>query len=477
MKVIKPFLSAAVTKQEYDSGTGLDYPTLYIIDTENMVFYKRSSLAEGGHCILRIQELPKMEDVKVEHEEISFLPGGKVPGELLNQIVSFFRKVMDVNFGGANSKAGENCEAMTHILWHKKEKKYMIGIPTQTVSRASVNYIFDDLNQEDHLIVVDIHSHNTMGAFFSGTDDGDDKKGCWFAGVVGQLNMEKPALKFRFTNYGAFRDVRMEDLFDMKGEVDKNAAFPEEWMAKVKGRWESPKTVVATIHGRGQQYVPPNGRMEHLYGNRQRWPDLGKPVTPRNSSLLDNEDDDFLAQYAEFEKATRAKRRGTLHMPTGYKDDAEVDDYVVRIVKDAVESIEDLAFPVHAIHFGEIAEALRDQIVSGIKRLPSKDASFLLNIAELFLEEFSEQHDAKELGEKSNAAYLVGCIIEHSDWKVLVEIHKLVMDHIETFYEDAAHIDLALDYLEDLQAELTPEQTHRMRELADAKVCSDETRH
>lgn len=70
-----------------------------------------------------------------------------------------------------------------------------------------------------------------MSAFFSGTDDNDDKGSYLFSGVVGKLNLETPEVIFR-TNLGDDGKVKAElhDIFEHKVDVP---AVPEEWLEKV----------------------------------------------------------------------------------------------------------------------------------------------------------------------------------------------------------------------------------------------------
>lgn len=157
MRVITEHLSAVVTMAEFEAGVGDNYPKLFVVG-EDYTFFKRTKLDEGGFCLMKVKEIPVVPGGEVQ-ERINNLPGGKIPFDFLNQIVSFFKKVMEVNFGGSTSRVGSDCEAMAHILWNKEEKKYEIGIPTQTVGKASVSYTFDDIDSTKHVIIVDIHSH------------------------------------------------------------------------------------------------------------------------------------------------------------------------------------------------------------------------------------------------------------------------------------------------------------------------------
>ena len=155
-------------------------------------------------------------------ERFDHLPGGKVPILLLSKILSFFMFI---------AERGRD-EAIAHILWNSITKEYEVGVPTQLVSKASANYKFDDV-EPHHVIIVDIHSHNYMGSFWSGTDDRDDTRGVWYSGVFGDIG-RVPSCNWRFTSLGAFRPSKHEDIFQEPfTEVNLKEDFPEVWKGKV----------------------------------------------------------------------------------------------------------------------------------------------------------------------------------------------------------------------------------------------------
>jgi PRTRC genetic system protein A len=242
MHELVPHLSCVVTEQEFAEAVKGNHQEFYIITDTGIL--KHLKLRGGRHIRFKVDRIPGLEGKEKLSEEINFLPNGKVPYHLLEEIIQFFRDVMSIK------KA--NQEAMAHILWNEKDKDspdrgYRIGIPDQVVSAASADYTFNHIKDKD-LIVVDIHSHNTMGAFFSGTDDRDDRKGFNFAGVAGKLNQREPALVWRL-NIGEHRKtVFIDDIFDIP---QKKVSIPKEWIEKVevkgpqhyqgKGNWQHPQ--------------------------------------------------------------------------------------------------------------------------------------------------------------------------------------------------------------------------------------------
>lgn len=223
-----PGLSAVMTEKEYllNSEAMNKLPTIFIL-AENFTLYRRTRTA-GGYSLSVFNKLPPGADKlpSLMAPGFSHLPGGKIPVELLSQIGSWFQDIAKET----------SDEAMAHILWNKTTKAYEIGIPTQAVAGAAVDYKFDDVC-DHHVIVLDIHSHNNMGSFWSGRDDTDDGKGIWISGVLGTLGT-KPSISLRYSDRGIFIKTTFEDVFSKPfSEVDFDAEYPKDaWSAKVSLR-------------------------------------------------------------------------------------------------------------------------------------------------------------------------------------------------------------------------------------------------
>jgi len=155
-------------------------------------------------------------------EEVSFLPAGKIPFEYFTQIASFFREV--------SKKFKSEFEAHAWILY-SKDRGYFVSVPEQSVSKATVSFSYDaGTLPKDSIIVVDLHSHNTMGAFFSGTDNENDKSGIYYSGVIGKITDKSYEHVIRFNLYDAKHPCKLSDVFDIPVEENE---FPKEWLTKV----------------------------------------------------------------------------------------------------------------------------------------------------------------------------------------------------------------------------------------------------
>lgn len=143
----------------------------------------------------------------------------KVPYPMLLQTITFFRAVME---------KFNNTEAMVQFYYDRSTSSYIMHCPDQEVSGASIKFKRDQSMDDKYTLVMDIHSHNTMGAFFSNIDDADEKETRIF-GVIGKLKNDDPEMKFRISVGGDFKEISVFDIFEYPFP---EASFPKEWLDK-----------------------------------------------------------------------------------------------------------------------------------------------------------------------------------------------------------------------------------------------------
>lgn len=100
-------------------------------------------------------------------------------------------------------------EAMLNVYWSVKGQYYYIARPSYTATKVAVNYVTP---QTDDILVLQAHSHNTMPAVFSSTDDEDESiTGLYM--VVGRLDTECPQINIRCGMEGKFTSLGIGDVF------------------------------------------------------------------------------------------------------------------------------------------------------------------------------------------------------------------------------------------------------------------------
>lgn len=220
-------LGAALGRQINDYHCGPDWPELTSLTKASNYVLRPDGLyalrnVPAGLFIAKMMSMPTGQRLpgftKDDLGEQFILRYGKIPGQNLQDAVDFFREVCNEN---------EN-EVYLQIFWDPKKNLYWNHVPYQRVSKASVKYDRNEETERDHVLVCELHSHNTMGAYFSSIDDADEKSDRIF-GVVGELQKNKPAMIFSYVCSGKRVQVKAEDIFDSLVSASR---FPE-WKSRV----------------------------------------------------------------------------------------------------------------------------------------------------------------------------------------------------------------------------------------------------
>lgn len=145
----------------------------------------------------------------------------KIPNKHLHQIVSLFKHF----YNTFNTKK----ETMAQIFWDRKKQEYFVYIPYQNVSTVSINAERNYELEQQHLLVLDIHSHPGK-AFFSATDNIDEKETRLYA-VVGNLK-GVPEILLRASCAGKYVYLVISDVFEHVDLISE-MPFPESWVKRV----------------------------------------------------------------------------------------------------------------------------------------------------------------------------------------------------------------------------------------------------
>lgn len=182
-------------------------------------------------------DIPGLDETMTEGWDLN-IP--KIPINLLGTTVSFFRRIYK----------NHSSEVFLQFYYDKEKDDYILHCPKQEVSGASVRYE-NDPEYDSKILVLEIHSHGSMGAFFSSIDDADEKSDRFY-GVIGNITNFFPDVLFRLVVGGREYNVDVEDLFDMDDELYHSESFPSDWVNKIKKR--KPKR--NRIRGKGQHKFP-----------------------------------------------------------------------------------------------------------------------------------------------------------------------------------------------------------------------------
>lgn len=188
-------------------------PIVLLPSKDGRVYEQRTN--EIGRFTAPAENIRELESITPSFE--SALP--KIPAHIFSKIMGFFKSISDEL----------HYEVLVHILYDTEEKEYIIKVPKQRISEASVNSEAEEPYPERYIHVVDFHSHNTMPAVFSETDNDDEKETRLYA-VAGRFNRTFPEITVRAGCAGKFIPLNPEDVF----EGDFFGSYPEEWKENIR---------------------------------------------------------------------------------------------------------------------------------------------------------------------------------------------------------------------------------------------------
>lgn len=188
-------------------------PIVLLPSKDGRVYERRRN--EIGCFTAPAENVREFENIQAEFKMA--LP--KIPAHIFSKVMGFFKSISDEL----------HYEVLVHILYDTERKEYIIKVPKQKISEFSVNSETDAPYPDRYIHVMDFHSHNTMPAVFSGTDNADEKETRLYA-VAGRFNRTFPEITVRAGCAGKFIPLNPEDVF----EGDFFGSYPEEWKESIR---------------------------------------------------------------------------------------------------------------------------------------------------------------------------------------------------------------------------------------------------
>jgi len=146
-----------------------------------------------------------------------------IPFKHLLNIINFFRKT--------ENECGS--EALVNVYWDKHDSTYIIDIPEQTASPASVHGSTNPAYSNDRYIhYMGIHSHCNMGAFFSEADNKDEQATRVYT-VIGNVRSDFPEIKARISNGGTHLEIDPNTVFE---DYNRKKAQSNAWFSQLQKR-------------------------------------------------------------------------------------------------------------------------------------------------------------------------------------------------------------------------------------------------
>ena len=201
-------------------------PIVLLPSKDGRVYEQRRN--EIGCFTAPAENVREFEDIQAEFKMA--LP--KIPAHIFSKVMGFFKSISDEL----------HYEVLVHILYDTQEKEYIIKVPKQRISHAAVNSEADEPYPERYIHVMDFHSHNTMPAVFSETDNNDEKETRLYA-VAGRFDRTFPEITVRAGCAGKFIYLPPEEVFEGNFFGD----FPKEWKENIRIAEEKPRRIIPHI--------------------------------------------------------------------------------------------------------------------------------------------------------------------------------------------------------------------------------------
>jgi len=138
------------------------------------------------------------------------IPYGAIAGKCELDFGSIGSALAQMKEFAAKARADAPTEAAASLLWDYRKKAWRIDYP-EIIGEASASHIqYRQVEPgPDESIAIDLHSHGHHGAFFSGTDDEDDRGAVKISAVFGNLDTAAPTVAFRLCVLGLYIPINV----------------------------------------------------------------------------------------------------------------------------------------------------------------------------------------------------------------------------------------------------------------------------
>jgi PRTRC genetic system protein A len=129
-----------------------------------------------------------------EAAETTELRCGRIPAELIGEFAAMARAAHPKETGG-------------WVVWNADSASFRL-VPVEILEHSGGHLKYERPSlAADDVLVVDCHSHGRHPAFFSPTDDDDDRHDVKFAFVMGNCDAATPSMALRLCAKGIFEQV------------------------------------------------------------------------------------------------------------------------------------------------------------------------------------------------------------------------------------------------------------------------------
>ena len=238
MTELNPIL-AQLTDYTVNVPETFEKPVTYVLAANGAKYVRKAPM---GLFVLDALKIPGLEDLAGGmHLDIP-----KIPFAEICKIYAFFKEV---------SKK-DHTEASALIFYDRDAQEFITYVPEQYNTAGNSDFTADTRVPElrlEKVPVMELHSHGTGGAFWSGTDDANEKLAQTYM-VMGNMDKAQPSFEVSFGCAGLRVPIQLWDIIEPPefliatgGKTYKLQAetaiakflelpFPAEWMDQLKHR-------------------------------------------------------------------------------------------------------------------------------------------------------------------------------------------------------------------------------------------------
>lgn len=155
--------------------------------------------------------------VQIANPSIIPVPYGDVTKEMRFSFGKLPRVMVAQFIEHARARSPNECAAL--VVWNQRTAEWKLMMLEETsVGPGHVNVNLPTLEEDEH-IVMDLHSHGLTKAFFSRTDNKDDRGATKIAGVIGNLNKPEVTASFRLCANGVFLPLPFDAPQGQEGNI------------------------------------------------------------------------------------------------------------------------------------------------------------------------------------------------------------------------------------------------------------------
>jgi PRTRC genetic system protein A len=183
----------------------------YIVAKEGIYIKKKLGIMDSVSPVKNISILESVQATAKMNIE-------KIPAIAVAKIANFFRAIQEQH----------GSEAIVILFYNEETKKYKLVPPSQKVTPGGIEYN-RSIVIDGWTMIGDIHSHSSMSAFHSGTDQGDENSFDGLHITFGNMNCELISISASIVSNGNRVMIKPEEYMkgiELKQDVDEVEKIP-----------------------------------------------------------------------------------------------------------------------------------------------------------------------------------------------------------------------------------------------------------